>query len=160
MVRTGQKRRGPIEHCGGPPHNTALERTPMAKLGITAAFGRYGAALRNPQWSVSAWARDGSLVVSLWDHHSRKGPPGTLEFTGSMDRWSGHGNKEFRENIAKAFAARNRVRLVVAKTNETARVEAGEDASTVEKEFFVREDLVGEVVEVKGDQYVFRFRKA
>jgi hypothetical protein len=131
----------------------------MAKLSITDAFRRYGATLRNPQWSVSAWTPDGSLVVSLWDHHSRKGPPGTLEFSDSLDRWSGHGNKEFRENIAKAHAARTPVRLVVAKTNETTRVEAGEDASTIGKEFFIREDLVGEVSELKGGQYVFRFRK-
>ena len=45
----------------------------MSRLGISEAFAKYGATLRNPQWSVSAWAREGSLVVSLWDHHYRKG---------------------------------------------------------------------------------------
>jgi len=82
-----------------------------------------------------------------------------MEFAGSVNRWSGHGNKEFRENIAQAFATRSPVRLVIVKTDEIARVEAGEDASTVKKEFFLREDLVGEVAEFNRDEYVFRFRK-
>lgn len=58
----------------------------MSRLGISEAFAKYGATLRNPQWSVSAWAPDGSLVVSLWDHHYRKGLPGTIEFTDSLGR--------------------------------------------------------------------------
>jgi hypothetical protein len=132
----------------------------MAHLGIVEAFGRYGATLRNPQWSVSAWAPDGSLVVSLWDHHYRKGPPGTMEFTGAFSRWTGHGNTEFRENVHKAFSDKATVRLVIVKTDEVARVEGGEDASTIKKEFFLRDDLVGCVSELSGDQYVFQFRKA
>jgi hypothetical protein len=131
----------------------------MARLGITEAFAQYKATLRNPQWSVSAWAPEGSLVVSLWDHHFRKSPPGTMEFAGSLDRWSGHGNREFRENVAKAYAAKSRVRLVIVRTDEIERVEAGEDASKVRKEFYLREEVTGEVVELDGDRYVFRFTK-
>lgn len=131
----------------------------MSRLGITAAFAQYGASLQNPQWSVCAWAPDGSLVVSLWDHHYRKGSPGAMEFAGSTNRWAGHGNNEFRKNVAKAFAAGSKVRLVVVKTDEIMRVEAGEDASNIKKDFFVRTDLNGLVVEFSGDQYVFRFTK-
>lgn len=132
----------------------------MARLGITEAFARYGAKLRNPQWSVSAWAPDGSLVVSLWDHHYRKSTPGSMEFAGSVDRWSGPGNREFRENITKAYVERIPVRLVVVRTEEIARIEAGDDASKVKKEFSVRDDLVGFVTELDDDQYVFSFRKS
>lgn len=131
----------------------------MSRLGITEAFARYGATLKNAQWSVSAWAPDGSLVVSLWDHHWRKSAPGTMEFAGSLDRWGGHGNAEFRENVAKAFAKKAKVRLVIVKTDEIARVEAGEDASLIKKEFFLRDDLVGEVLELRDPFYAFRFRK-
>ena len=131
----------------------------MARLGITEAFARYGAVLRNSQWSVSAWAPDGSLVVSLWDHHYRKGPPGTMEFVGSLGRWTGHGNAEARENLAKAIVTKPKVRLVIVKTEEIARVEAGEDASTIKKDFFLRDDLVGELIELNGEDYVFQFRK-
>jgi hypothetical protein len=131
----------------------------MARLGITAAFAQYGASLRNPQWSVSAWAPDGSLVVSLWDHHYQKGGPETMEFTGSTKRWSGPGNKEFRENVAKAVATGAKVRLVIVKTDEIARVEEGENGGNIKKDFFVRKDLSGQVVELNDDRYVFRFTK-
>lgn len=131
----------------------------MSKLGITDAFAQYGATLKNPQWSVSAWAPDGSLVVSLWDHHYRKGPPRTMEFADSVNRWSGHGNREFRENIARAYAEGKDVSLVVAKTEQVARVQAGEDASKIPKEFFTRKDLVGRVIEFDGDRYAVQFRE-
>ncbi len=131
----------------------------MSRLGMTEAFAKYGAALKNAQWSVSAWAPDGSIVVSLWNHHWRKSPPGTMEFSGSFDRWSGHGNAEFRENVARAFAAKSKVKLVIVKTDQIARVEAGDDASALRKEFFVRDDVVGEVSSLAGPNYVFRFTR-
>ncbi len=131
----------------------------MSRLGISEAFAKYGATLCNPQWSVSAWAPDGSLVVSLWDHHYRKGLPGTMEFTDSLGRWSGHGNVELRKNIARAYAAGSNVRLVIVKTDEIASVEAGEDARTIKKDFFIRDDLVGTVIDLEGEEYVFQFRK-
>jgi len=131
----------------------------MGRLGITEAFARYKATLRNPQWSVSAWSPAGELIVSLWDHHYRKGPTGTMEFVDSFERWTGHGNNEFRINVRKAFEEQSPVRLVIVKTDQVERVEAGEDASTVRKEFFLRDELVGKVVKIDGDRYVFRFHR-
>ena len=131
----------------------------MARLGITEAFARYNATLRNPQWSVSAWSPVGELVVSLWDHHYRKGPPGTMEFSDTFERWAGHGNNEFRANVRKAYEDQAVVRLVIVKTDQVERIEAGEDASTVKKEFFLRDDLVGRVVSIDKEQYVFRFHR-
>lgn len=133
----------------------------MATLGIKEAFAQYGASLTNVQWSVSAWAPDGSLVVSLWEHHRRKSVvPGTLEFAGSANRWKGPGNTEFRANVAKAHASQANVRLVIVRTDQTARVEAGEDASKLKKDFFRKEEVVGKVVEWDGENYAFRFTKA
>lgn len=132
----------------------------MARLGITEAFARYKAMLRNPQWSVSAWSQSGELVVSLWDHHYRKGPAGTMEFADTFERWAGHGNNEFRVNVLKAFEEQSPVRLVIVKTDQVDRVEAGEDASSLRKEFFLRDELVGKVVEIDGNQYVIRFHRA
>lgn len=129
-------------------------------VGIKDAFARYGANLRNVQWSVSAWAPDGALVVSLWEHHRRKSEKGTLELAASADRWEGPGNAEFRDNVAKAFDKKSPVRLIVVRTNEIDKVEAGEDASKVKKEFHPREDLVGQVIEWDGTRYAFQFRKA
>ncbi len=132
----------------------------MATLGIKAAFAQYGASLVNVQWSVSAWAPDGALVVSLWDHHTRKGLAGTLEFAASASRWKGPGNAEFRENVNKAFESGAKVYLVIARTEDVARVEAGEDASKIKKFISVRQDLVGKVIEWDGENYAFRFTKA
>lgn len=132
----------------------------MSHLRISEAFAHYGAKLRNAQWSVSAWAGDRSLVVSLWNHHCRKGPSGVLEFADSFDRWSGHGNAEFRENVRKAHAAQSVVRLVIARTEEVAKVQSGGDASTVKKDYFVRDDLIGRVSEITDAVYVFQFTLA
>ncbi|WP_322469177.1 hypothetical protein SOM08_14430 [Hydrogenophaga sp. SNF1] len=132
----------------------------MAKLGINAAFAEYGAVLKNPQWSVSAWTPSGDLVLSLWDHHFRKGaPPGMMDFADSFNRWSGHGNAEFRENVRKAYATGSRIRLVIVKTDQIERVQAGEDASKIRKEFFLREEMIGWVHELTDEHYVIRFRR-
>jgi len=131
----------------------------MARLGIQEAFARYGAKLRNIQWSVSAWAPDGSLVVSLWAHHYRAGPSGSAEYADSFDRWGGPGNSEFRENVEKAFAEGRQVRLVVASTLETEHVQSGRDAGKVKKDFDPKVELVGKVAEVNGNQYVIRFSR-
>lgn len=132
----------------------------MATLGIKEAFSRYEANLHNVQWSVSAWTPDGTLVVSLWDHHRRKSLAGTLEFAASASRWKGPGNSEFRENVTKAFELDSMVRLVIVRTEDVARVEAGEDASKIKKVFSVRQDLIGKVIEWDGENYAFRFTKA
>lgn len=128
-------------------------------MGIKQAFARYGATLHNVNWSVSAWLPNDDLVVSLWAHHYRPGPDGTMEFAGKMSRWSGAGNAEFRRNVAKAYDKQSSVRLVVVRTEETARVDAGEDASRVPKDFAVRDDVVGKVTKFDGENYVFRFWK-
>lgn len=136
----------------------------MATLGIKEAFARYGVTLRNVQWSVSGWAPDGALVVSLWEHHATvRRPEGVLEFTGSVNRWQGPGNTEFRENIAKAYEVQPPVRLIVVNTissGDREVVESGADASTVKKDFDVREDLIGKVTEWDGDRYAVQFKKA
>jgi hypothetical protein len=129
----------------------------MASLGRKDAFAKYGATLRNVQWSVSAWAPDGSLVLSLWAHHYRKGPGGSAEYFGSASRWSGPGNQEFKENVARAFREKACVRLVISSTEETGHIESGEDASKVKKDLHVREDLFGQVIEFDGNNYVIRF---
>jgi hypothetical protein len=132
----------------------------MATLGIRQAFSRYDAKLRNVQWSVSAWAPNGSLVVSLWEHHRRKSMRGSIEFAANANRWKGPGNKEFRENVQKAFEMNASIRLIIVRTNEVARVEAGEDAGKIPKEFEVRDNLIGRVIEWDGENYAFRFTRA
>lgn len=125
------------------------------------AFGRYRATLKNAQWSVSAWAPDGSLVVSMWEHHRRKDSPrGTLVFEDLASRWRGPGNTEFRANIAQAYATGAPLRLIVARTKDIERVQSGDDASKVSKEYFLKEETIGKVTEWDGDRYVLTFVRA
>lgn len=131
----------------------------MSDIGFAEAFSKYGAKLRNVQWSVCADAPDGSLVVSLWEHHFDPPKNGEIRCRGSFSRWSGPGNAEFRKKVQRAHETKQPVRVVIAHTRETAAVEAGADASTLSKTFSVREDWVGEVESVVGDDYVFRFKR-
>lgn len=81
-----------------------------------------------------------------------------MEFSGSLDRWSGHGNKEFRENLCEASEAKSKMRLVIVRTDETARIESGEDASNIKKSYFTRQDLIGQIIELGDIEYAFQFR--
>ncbi len=130
------------------------------KIGISEAFRRYGARLKNVNWSVSAWADEQTLVVSLWSHHHIKGhTPGTLAFGDRFDRWTGPGNAEFRANVTQAHERGATVRLVLARATEPDRVQRGEDGGKIPKTFSVREDLVGKVAALDGESYVIVFRR-
>lgn len=130
------------------------------KIGIAEAFRKHKAALKNVNWSVSAWNGDGELVVSLWAHHRVKNPPpGTLTFADSFERWSGAGNNEFRTNVQRAYETGAPVRLIVVRTLEPDRVQRGEDASKIPKTFAARTDLIGRVAAADGSDYVIEFSR-
>jgi len=130
------------------------------KMGISEAFRRHGATLRNVNWSVSSWADDATLVVSLWDHHCvKRKEKGVLAFEDRFDRWTGPGNIEFRKNVTRAYEEAAIVRLVLVRTVEPDRVQRGEDGSKIPKTFSARSDLIGRVAEIVGENYVIEFRK-
>jgi hypothetical protein len=131
----------------------------MATKGISEAFAKYGARLKNVNWSVSAWNAAGELVLSLWAHHYRKGEGGSAEYSGKLSRWAGPGNSEFRANISDAYERKSPVRLVVVQTENIDHVESGADASKVKKDFTARVEMVGEVVELDDVNYVVRFKR-
>ncbi|MBB4131166.1 hypothetical protein [Xanthomonas sp. 3075] len=130
------------------------------KLGISEAFRRYGATLKNVNWSVSSWTDERTLVVSLWDHHHLKNyGVGILAFGDQFDRWSGPGNTEFRANVTRAYEQESTVRLVLARALEPDRVQRGEDGSKIPKTFAVRDDVIGRVANISGETYVIEFRR-
>lgn len=131
----------------------------MADLGFAEAFAKYKAKLHNVQWSVCADAPDGSLVVSLWEHHFEKSGPGKICCRGSFARWSGPGNSEFRSKVAHAFAFAQNVKVVIAHATDIGAIESGMDASTVKKSFSVRADWCGRVKSIDGEEYVFEFER-
>ena len=130
------------------------------KIGIAEAFRRYGTTLKNVNWSVSSWADEHTLVVSLWQHHHLKGRGSdVLAFGDRFDRWSGPGNREFRANVTLAFESAATVRLVLARALEPDRVQRGEDGSKIPKTFAIRADVLGRVAEIDGENYVIEFRR-
>lgn len=132
----------------------------MASLSLTSAFGRYGAKLSNPQWAVSALSKNDELVISCWSHYL--GPhDGALRYEDRLSRWEGNkaGTNLIREHLNRAISEDLSVRLVIARTTETNAVDSGHEASTVNKTFGVREDLVGKVVSFDGDTYVIDFER-
>jgi hypothetical protein len=132
----------------------------MPSLGYAEAFSKYGAKLKNVQWSVCAEAPDGSLVVSLWEHHFLPPKSGKVLCVGRFDRWKGPGNSEFREKVQNAFSTKQKVRVVISHTDKPNEVETGADASKLSNSFSIREDWVGQVSRIAGEEYEFEFCRA
>jgi hypothetical protein len=130
----------------------------MAALGFAEAFAKYGAKLKNVNWSVCALAKDGSLAVSVWQHHIRREGE-VLVCRDTMERWSGTGKNELRERLAAAKESDQEISLVIATTPHPEKVDAGGDASKIAKTFAVREDLVGKVIELDGDKFAIQITK-
>ena len=129
----------------------------MSKIGFSEAFGKYGAKLKNAQWSVSAINSENELVVSLWEHHRDKTQKGKLVYTDSFSRWSGPGNSEFRTNVTNAFNSNQNVRVIIVVTEDIKSVQNGRDASILKKTFRVRRDLIGKVTKIDDDNYTISF---
>lgn len=127
----------------------------MPNLGYEEAFAVYGAKLKNKFWSVCAEGADGSLVVSLWEHHFGKVVDGVITCRRSFNEWSGAGNNEFREKVKQAFETQRPIRVVIAKTHDLVGFEAGKDAP---KSFCVRPDWLGRVVEA-DEEFSIEFKR-
>jgi len=132
----------------------------MANMGFTEAFTKYGAELANPQWAVSAIADDGALVTSCWAH-CMETIGNVLRYEDTLSRWSGNkaGNNLLREHLTQAVENKLPVRCLIARTKEQETVDGGLDASQVKKEFYLRDDLIGEVISFDGDKFVIEFKK-
>ena len=133
----------------------------MATLGFVEAFAKFGAKPDNPMWAVSAIAADGALVVSCWAHYYKSGGPGISLYRDKLSRWQGNdlGSNLFRRHLSQAFSEHLPVRMVIATAQDTQPVDR-HDASKVKKNFHVREDALGKVIEFDGDNYVIEFRRA
>ena len=124
---------------------------------ISEAFSQYGATLKNVQWSVSAENDAGELVLSLWKHKFEKPHKNTIKYVDKVSRWSGHGNSEFRQRIEKAYRQEQKIRAVIARTEDEAAVDRGEDASKLINTYHTRTDWVGQVSLWDGDNFEIEF---
>jgi hypothetical protein len=125
----------------------------------TEAFAKYGAKLRNSQWSICAENEQKELVLSCWQHHFSKPVGNKITCSGNASRWEGPGNTEFRELISKAHATDQVVRAVIARTEDPAWVEAGKDASKLRNTFSIKENWFGKVTFWDGERYEVTFEK-
>ena len=130
----------------------------MSSLGFAEAFAKYGAKLKNVNWSVCAEAKDGSLVVSLWQHHIKK-EGNALVCKDTMQRWSGPGKNELRECLTLAMKTNQAISLVIATTPTPELVDAGNDASKIQKSFSVRSDLIGKVTLLEHEAFAISITK-
>ena len=126
-------------------------------MGFAEAFLKYNAILKNVQWSVCADAPDGSLVVSLWQHHFSAPKDGKIICRGSFARWSGLGNAEFRAKVNNAFNTNQIIKVVIVRTDQINQVESGVDASKLKKTFSIKKDWIGKVTSINEDEYEFEF---
>ena len=129
------------------------------KLLLTEAFAKYGATLKNVNWSVSAENDKGELVLSLWQQFFKAPVGNTIRYVDKVSRWSGNGNKEFRERLDKAHASSQPIRAVIARTNNEAAVASGQDASKLKNTFSVRENWLGKLALWDGDNFEIEFTK-
>jgi hypothetical protein len=111
----------------------------------------------NVQWSVCAENARGELVVSLWHHHFGRARGNRISCADTATRWSGPGNSEFRRALDKAFKTGQVLRAVIARTEDTAAIQRGDDASKIKKAFSVKEDWYGRVVAWDGEHYEIEF---
>lgn len=126
-------------------------------MGISTEFKKFGATLKNVNWSVSAESESGELIVSLWKQYFQKAVNGKILYVDRVSRWTGHGNAAFRKRIATAFDINQQVRAVIAKTDDQAAVDRGQDASKLKNTFSAKTDWVGRVTVWDGDNFEIEF---
>lgn len=126
-------------------------------MGIKDCFSKYGAELKNVNWSVSAENKKGELVVSLWSHFFIALSNDRIRYVDRVNRWSGHGNVEFKRHIKKAYEIDQVIRAVIARTSNEEAVRRGEDASKLKNQFHIREDWIGKVTLWDGDNFEIEF---
>ena len=133
----------------------------MAALSFTEAFKAFGAKLANPQWAYSAIANDGSLVISCWSH-KLKLKDRVLTYTDRLSRWklNSPGKNLLTEHLTKGRYQALPVRLVVVTTNQPDVVDRGEEASSIQKTFHVKPEVIGAISLFDGDNFIIEFRQA
>lgn len=132
----------------------------MPTISFTEAFQSYGAKLVNPQWAYSAIAKDGSLVISCWSH-KLKLRDRVLTYTDRLSRWKLNppGKNLLIQHLTTARDQTLPVRLVIAPTDQPDVVDRGEEASTIQKTFHVKKNVVGKIAVFDGDNFTIEFRE-
>lgn len=130
------------------------------------AFAKHSAVLRNPQWSFSAQAEDGSIVVSCWIDffvppkiHQE---PGVMRYRDTLKRTEHNerGRNELKAFLEGAQENGTPFKLIVARAGDPKVLVQGKSASDSKNRFQPRTDLVGSLVSFDGNEFVIDFRKS
>jgi hypothetical protein len=100
------------------------------------------------------------MVISCWAHKLKLANR-VLTYTDRLSRWhlNAPGKNLLTEHLRKAHDEDLDVRLVIVKTNHPEVVERGEEAASLKKEFYIKENVVGKVTVFDGDNFVIEFRQ-
>jgi hypothetical protein len=128
-------------------------------LNLSQAFKKLNAKPENINYSVSAFAEDGTLVVSLWQHYFGKAQDGILPYTDRLSRWSGRGNANLAKHLEVAIRDGSGVRAIIAHTTDRQAIDVGVPGNKVKKEFHLLEGFVGKVVDFDGDSFTIHFQR-
>jgi hypothetical protein len=122
--------------------------------GIVAAYAAFGAKLKNHQWSWSAIAPNGDVILTLWQDqfNFKTEPPSYSTPSHDVMSWKDRpGNKERIENIKHALARNGgRIRVVIARA-----VDPAVDPRTI-LEAFPRTKMVFRIREFNEETGEFR----
>lgn len=123
----------------------------VENLSLEVAFARYGAQATNKQRSLSALARDGSLVLSCESLHFTRPGMGILRYSRRLSELTGAKPRiiELRTQLEAAFGAGTNVRPVVITAPK----------GLMKRVIHVRSDLEGRVVEFDGDTFSIDFTR-
>jgi len=139
---------------------------------LTKSYAKYGAKPKNVQWSCSAIADDGAIVISCWNTKGKQFGSCNLEkltdggkiigyrYTDDLSLWKGNtaGSNEVREYINLAVAEDRPVRFVlVTCLDDLGKWAQAENMAGMQKKFHVKPQLEGRVVEFESDRYVVEF---
>ena len=141
-------------------------------MNLTKSYAKYGAKPKNVQWSCSAIAEDGAIVISCWDTKGKQFGSCLLEkildggkiigyrYTDNLSLLKGNtaGSNEVREYITLAIVEDRPVRFVlVTCLDDLDEWAQRSDMKGMRKKFHVKPELEGRVVECENDRYVVEF---
>lgn len=136
-------------------------------MGHIEAFRALGAKLRNSQWSFSALAEDGAVVITCWTEFfepagaASPGEGGLLRYRDNLHRVAHNrlGHAEARALLDLAWRESRPLRAVLARPVDR-RLLAARRAAQADNRFEPRPDLVGRLVAYDGDAFVIELRSA
>lgn len=123
---------------------------------MSDAFRRYGVEIKDPQFNSSALSENPrQVILSLWSHNFS---PDMSRYAMETAHWKGSGKHTFRAHLEQARAESLPIRVVVATSDNPAKVRAG-NAARASNDFEPDFSLVGQVVSLAANSFELAFER-